>query len=43
MKRLEKRTLLVLPYLLIAGTVLLRLTVSQPYGLVPVFSCLLLN
>lgn len=41
MKRLESRNLFVLPYLLIFGAALLRLTVSHPYNFVPIFSCLL--
>jgi hypothetical protein len=41
MKRLETRNLLVLPYLLIFGAALLRLTISHPYNFVPVFACLL--
>ena len=41
MKRLESRNLLVLPYLLIFGAAILRLTVSHPYNFVPVFACLL--
>ena len=41
MKRLESRNLFVLPYLLVFGAALLRLTVSHPYNFVPVFACLL--
>jgi len=41
MKRLESRNWFVLPYLLIFGAALLRLTVSHPYNLIPIFSCLL--
>jgi hypothetical protein len=41
MKRLEGRNLFVLPYLLIFGAALLRLTISHPYNFVPVFACLL--
>ena len=41
MKRLETRKLFVLPYLLVFGAALLRLTVSHPYNFVPVFACLL--
>jgi len=41
MKRLETKKLFVLPYLLIFGAAILRLTVSHPYNFVPVFACLL--
>ncbi len=41
MKRLENRNLFVLPYLLVFGAALLRLTISHPYNFVPVFACLL--
>jgi hypothetical protein len=41
MKRLESRNLFVLPYLLIFGAAILRLTISHPYNFVPVFACLL--
>lgn len=41
MKRLETRNLFVLPYLLVFGAALLRLTISHPYNFVPVFACLL--
>jgi hypothetical protein len=41
MKRVESRNLFVLPYLLILGAALLRLTVSHPYNFIPIFSCLL--
>jgi hypothetical protein len=41
MKRLESGNLIVLPYLLIFGAALLRLTVSHPGNFVPIFSCLL--
>jgi hypothetical protein len=41
MKRLESRNMFVLPYLLILGAAILRLTVSHPYNFVPVFACLL--
>ena len=41
MKRIENRNSILLPYLLIFGAALLRLTVSHPYNFVPIFSCLL--
>jgi hypothetical protein len=41
MKRLESRNLFVLPYLLIFGAAILRLTISHPYNFVPIFACLL--
>ncbi len=41
MKQLERGNSFVLPYLLIFGAAILRLTVSHPYNLVPIFSCLL--
>jgi hypothetical protein len=41
MKRMETRSLFVLPYLLILCAAILRLTVSHPYNFVPVFACLL--
>jgi hypothetical protein len=42
MQRLSNKSSIVLPYLLIAGAAVLRLTVSHPYNFVPIFSCLLL-
>ena len=41
MERLESADRIVLPYLLILGAALLRLTVSHPYNFIPIFSCLL--
>jgi hypothetical protein len=41
MKRLGGKHLLVLPYILICGAVVLRLGSIRPYNLIPVFSCLL--
>jgi len=41
MKWFERKHLTVLPYILIAGVALLRLTVSHPYNFIPIFACLL--
>jgi hypothetical protein len=41
MKQIETKNSILLPYLLIFGTALLRLTVSHPSNFVPIFSCLL--
>jgi hypothetical protein len=41
MKQIESRKLFVLPYLLIFGAALLRLTVTHPLNFIPIFSCLL--
>lgn len=40
-KHLSGKQLVVLPYILIAGAVVLRLSLICPYNLIPVFSCLL--
>jgi hypothetical protein len=40
-KRIARGNLILVPYLLILVAAVLRLTVSQPYNFVPVFSCLL--
>jgi hypothetical protein len=41
MKRLDGKSLFVLPYLLILSAAILRLTISHPYNFVPIFACLL--
>ena len=41
MERLKSKHLMLLPYLLIFGAAILRLTVSHPYNFIPVFSCIL--
>ena len=41
MKRIETKNSILLPYLLIFGTALLRLAVGHPYNFIPIFTCLL--
>lgn len=41
MNRFESKSLLILPCILIFGVALLRLEVTHPYNLIPIFSCLL--